>query len=95
MKLACISELMARAKARAARSPGQIGRSGKLSATNSMIANDSDTTMSPSCRTGTLPVGPTASISARVSGRYMGMTVSEKGMSKTLSRIQGRSDQEE
>ena len=60
-----------------------------------MMARLSHTTMSPSISTGTLPVGPCASIRSRVSARYMAMTVSRKGTSKARSRIEARSDQDE
>ena len=52
----CISALTARASARAARSCGQpLPLS---SATYSQMASESHTRTSPSCRTGTRPLGP-------------------------------------
>jgi hypothetical protein len=53
----CISAASERARARAARGLGHIGLSGKSSARYSIIASESQTTISPSCKEGHLPAG--------------------------------------
>ena len=58
----CISALMARASARIFRSDGH--KEGEISARYSPIARESQTTVSPSTRQGTLPLGEYFKISA-------------------------------
>ena len=46
-------------------------------------------------RAGIFPVGETSSIRPFDSGKYIGITVSSKGMSRAVISIQGLSDQDE
>ncbi len=91
----CISAAVERAQARTARSAGQTP--GCRSARYSAIASESHTTVSPSCRQGTLPLGEKVRNVAWVSARssVKGVRCSRKGMPSAFISTQGRSDHEE
>jgi hypothetical protein len=95
MKPECISAASERARARAARSLGQIGIFGWTSATYSIIASESHTTILPSCNDGHLPAGEKRNISAPVFSCAIGITISSKAMPKWRIKIHGRNDQDE
>ena len=93
MKPECISALTARASARRARSAGHSA--GTCSATYSQMASESQTTVSPSIRQGTLPEGECLRISLRVLPAYKRTPTSSKATPACLSASQGRRLQEE
>ena len=95
----CISAHTLRARARAARSAGHSCFSGKRSDRYSAMASESQTISPSSSRSGTLPVGLTASMvclnsdpGAKLSKRTM---TSSKAMPVPRISTQGRMDQEE
>ena len=94
-KLECISFETERAIARADGSFGQRFASGNFSARYSQIASDSQIVSSSSFRVGTKPLGECLKISARVSGRSSGITISSNAAPDFFSTSHGRIDQEE
>ena len=95
----CISAQMLRARARAAIERGHRPCSGKRSARYSAMASVSQTSKSPSCSSGTLPVGLRVSMRRRKaepgSKESKRTITSSNAMPACLSSTQGRIDQEE
>ena len=99
VKPPCISAQMLRALARAALSLGHSCLSGNCSAAYSAIARLSQTLMSPSRSSGTVPVGLMAVI-VRLNSDWLSKpskrtNFSSKGMPAWRSSTQARMDQEE
>src|SRR5579859_5933058 len=94
-KPACISLLTALAWARAAASFGQSWASGKASAKYSQIARDSQTSILPWRRNGTLPEGECFRIFALLSFWSRTTRDSSKGLPVCFRASQGLRDQEE
>jgi hypothetical protein len=86
---------MARAIARAALSVGQSRACGNFSARYSRIASDSQTRISPSIKTGTLPLPDADPTTCLKSGAFSEITVSSNGMFAIFIAIHGRIDHDE
>ena len=89
----CISAAAQRAQARASGSAGQTPAC--RSARYSTIASESQTTVPPSSRQGTLPVGENARNLPWLPPSLKGTSFSSNGMPSVVSRLQGRSDHDE
>ena len=94
-KPACISDEIARARARAAGSAGHSRAAGNRSARYSRIASDSQTWMPLSSSAGTLPVPEIFDTRDLKSGASSEITTSSKAMPATFMAIQGRNDHDE
>ena len=89
----CISAAAQRAHARASAPAGH--RPGWRSARNSLMPSESQTTVSPSRRQGTLPEGEKARKASKLEPRANGRMCSTNGMARARNSTQGRSDHDE
>src|SRR6185312_14745448 len=89
----CISAAALRDHARAAASAGQTPLC--RSPTYSAMASESQTTLSPSIRQGTLPLGETLRYSRQLDSNPKGIKCSRNSMPNSRSSDHGRSDQDE
>ena len=89
----CISAAAHRAQARAAGSAGHTP--GWRSARYSVMASESHTTVAPSWRQGTFPLGEMARKPPSGPGGPKGRSRSSKGMPRVRSSTHGRSDHDE